>query len=112
MNENDRWTAVDDVLTEVRQERASQEAKWGQQDHPFLYNPGRPLLWGNVHSEALAKRMVDDLAKDGMLDYAGIVTEEYHESLEAKTPEKQREELLQLAACCVAAIESIDRNGR
>lgn len=101
-------SALEQVLAEVGDERERQEAKWGQQDHPW--RTGWP--WQSVQAADMAKGDVDYLAEEGRLDYAGILTEEYHEALEARTIEEQRAELIQVAAVAVAAIESLDRNGR
>jgi hypothetical protein len=107
-----RQYEADSVLHEVHDERVRQEQKWGQQNHPWVNTPVHGVKWYRVNNQAWAKEIVDTLARQDMLDYVGIITEEYYEALEAPTIEEARVELVQLAACCVAAIESIDRNGR
>lgn len=103
------------VLLEVLAERKRQDEKWGQQNHPWIQDEGPDEWapdWAFVYTEAEAKNLVDLRDKAGRLDYAGILTEEYHEALAADDIAKVREELVQVAAVAVAAIESIDRNGR
>lgn len=69
-------------LDEIKLERKKQDEKWGEQNH-------EPLYW-----IAILVEEVGEAAK---------------EALENKLS-KYREELVQCAAVCVAAIESFDRN--
>jgi len=98
------------VLMEVMRERVAQQDKWGEQNHPWLVGGHH---WGNFHTADQARDMVNTLAAHPRqeLDYAGILTEEFHEALEAEDDDI-RTELIQVAAVAVAAIESLDRNGR
>ena len=97
------------ILGEVANERDAQTERWGQQNHPWFL---RLTRWADHNDSEAAKADVDRLTEKGRLDFAGILTEEYLEALEAETIEEAREELIQVAAVCVAAVESIDRNGR
>ena len=118
------------VLDEVLTERARQNSEWGQQNHPWdgLAPIQDELNWIQVgygqtlfshwmaggwrKSSEDVKRAVDRNAETGDLDYAGILAEEFAEALDAMSIEEVRAELVQVAAVAVAAIESIDRNGR
>jgi hypothetical protein len=95
------------VLAEISTERSRQESRWGQQDHPWMLRQ-----WGYVTDAEAAKALVDQQARIGNRDWAGILTEEYLEAIEETDIVDARAELVQVAAVAVAAIESIDRNGR
>ena len=102
--------SVERVLLEVARERGRQQAKWGQQDHPSAFTTY--MCWPYGMDSEDVKRYVDNSDHMGIADYAGILAEEFAEALDAETIEHVREELVQVAAVAVAAIESIDRNGR
>lgn len=75
-------------------ERERQEAKWGQQNH-------HPVYWLGILTEELGE--VARLAIEGdPFHYRGQRTH-------AESTAMLREELVQLAAVAVAAIEHIDR---
>lgn len=69
------------ILEEIKQERERQEAKWGEQNH-------EPLLWNAILGEEFGEVSKSILERD---------TKNY------------REELIQVAAVAVAAIECLDR---
>jgi NTP pyrophosphatase (non-canonical NTP hydrolase) len=71
-----------EVLEEVARERSRQDERWGEQNH-------EPLRWLAI--------LVEEVGEVGkaILDRQGL-----------------RDELVQVAAVAVAAIESLDRNGR
>lgn len=76
-----------EVLSEVVQERINQEEKWGPQNHS-------PLLWLGILGEEFG-------------EVSKAVIEMHFDGSDAS---KIREELIQVAAVAVAAIESLDRN--
>jgi len=76
-----RMRAMKKVLNEVRKERWRQDAKWGVQNHPPLYWLG---ILGEEFGE-VSKAMIED------------------------QPRSTREELIQVAAVAVAAVECGDR---
>lgn len=77
---------MDNIFEDIRQERELQDSKWGQQDHdPFIWLAILGEEVGEVN-KAVLENFWDD---DEMENY--------------------REELVQVAAVCVAAIESYDR---
>ena len=98
-----------DVLREVALERTKQDKKWGEQNHPWYQSK---TIWSGLTLADTAKYCVDIQAKTDTLDFAGILTEEYLEAIEETDVVNARIELIQVAAVAVAAIESIDRNGR
>lgn len=109
--------SLEKILDEIRAERARQDAKWGQQDHPSL----TPYILNNLTDsvdypsyydlplEAIAKENCEDAFKHGEGSYAHIAVEEMCEVVAAPNDDLRREELIQLAAVCAAWIESIDR---
>ena len=71
------------VIDEVKRERARQDKTWGTQNH-------HPFVW------------------------LSIIGEEYgecHKALLAGSLSKYREELIHVAASCIAAIQALDEHG-
>ncbi len=79
---------AEDLLIEVTHERDQQDAKWGRRDH-------HPLKWLSIMSEEI------DGAARGIIECT-------HESVDKWA--NYRNELLQVAAVAIAAIENHDRN--
>lgn len=113
--EHDLPEAVSGVLAEVRDERARQDAKHGDQSHlpdgtgPHVQPEFYPHRAENM--AALAKRRTDRAAQDGRSTYEQILTEEYLEAIAEASPAKLRTELVQVAAVAVQWVEAIDRRG-
>lgn len=103
------------VLFDVSDERARQEAKWGQQNHPDIYLS----LSYPIESSDEAKALTDVRAKVGQISYADILLEEVAEAVDAArmrmhhgspdTVTALRGELVQVAAVAVAWVEKLDR---
>jgi len=76
-----------EIYIEVARERIRQETKWGQQNH-------QPIIWSNILGEEFGEvyKAINEAIFNGSswLDY--------------------REELVQVAAVAIAAVESLDRN--
>lgn len=105
------------VLEEVSHERAAQDAKWGEQNHPNGTGDDRHLLcdvalptYGTLASRA--RTVTDAHARQGNLTYADILMEEVGEGLAEGDPRRLRAELIQVAAVAVAWVEKIDRDDR
>lgn len=95
------------IMGEVLNERDRQDAKWGEQNHPIgerMIAPDRRKA-----KERSARETCKKMEACGLLSWVDICQEELQEVNGAEDDEHAREELLQLAACCVAAIECIDR---
>ncbi len=92
-----------DAVLDVAEERVRQVAKWGVQSIPLGGNES----W--VHAANEARRIADARDKEGTLTWADVLLEEVFETLAETDPAKFREELVQVAAVAVAAIEDIDR---
>ena len=72
---------IDNIIKEIIEERERQDKKWGEQNH-------HPHIWLTILGEEFGEANKAILEKY-LLDY--------------------RDELIQIAAVCIAAIESLDR---
>ena len=109
-----------DILGEVAAERARQDAKWGEQNHPDGTGPRAyplaPLPEANLDLRAAyeladaAKKATDTAFKHGKVTYRDILLEEVFEALAESNPARLRVELVQVAAVAVAWVEKIDRH--
>lgn len=102
------------VLEEVSRERARQDEKWGEQNHPDGTLDDRHLLgrahlprWSTIRRDA--QRRVDTLAELGRVEYIDILLEEVAEAFAESDPARLRAELIQVAAVAVQWVEAIDR---
>ena len=100
------------ALSHVLDERARQDAKWGNQDHRRdrisaseldVYATERD--WCRNECD---RHEVEDKANGGA-SWTDILLEETFEALAESDPVKLRAELVQVAAVAVSWIESIDR---
>lgn len=96
------------ILNDVWAEREAQDAKWGEQNHP-VHSWERDASGYDWRAD-FWKVENDWQVKNGALGWDGILLEEVYEALAETDPDKQIEELIQVAAVAVAAIESIQRN--
>jgi hypothetical protein len=94
------------VLAEVADERARQDAKWGEQNHPN--GTGGP---GRIASANAARLACQWSAERGEVTYLDILNEEVAEAFAEDDPAALRVELIQVAAVAVAWVEAIDRRG-
>jgi hypothetical protein len=112
------------VLGEVVEERARQDAKWGEQNHPdvdqvLMTRPGgctpqRMAEHYEIPFAGRAKFMTDLAAGRGEVTWAHIAVEELAEAVEAAAlgdEDALRTEVVQLAAVCVQWVEALDRRG-
>lgn len=109
------------VLTEVFEERRRQFELWGDQRLPF-HHPvdgdgtmmfGAPYgITAEVFKEACDSRhaMAQSSGQDTRSD-ALVLLEEVFEALAETDPARIREELIQVAAVAVKAVETLDRDG-
>lgn len=120
---------MSDVYADIRAERARQDAKWGEQNHPDGTKPGViPLYAAAVagpnppgstlnaftlaDAEWLAlafKAATDDAARVGDITWRHILLEEVFEALAEDDAAKLRAELVQVAAVAAQWVEAIDR---
>ncbi len=105
------------IFAEVAEERQRQDAKWGVQNHPILVpglldtSPEMMAAFYRVPTEAHAKMLCERSFVEGDGSYMGIIVEELAEVVACMDNKvTMRAELVQLAACCVAAIAALDRS--
>ena len=103
-------TVVDDIASE----RARQDEKWGEQNHPD--GTGPTLQLGMVGWAKSYREWADDLrtatdtaAERGEVTWAHILLEEVFEALAEDDPERLRTELVQVAAVSQQWVEGLDR---
>lgn len=96
--------ALSAVLAEVRAERARQDAKFGEQNHPD--GTGYPGSEG--HADYWRQRCQTAFADDAGT-WGHVLLEEVFEALAEADPAQLRTELVQVAAVAVAWAEAIDR---
>ena len=95
------------LLTEVAAERASQDARWGEQNHPN----GTGTLADKL-AATRARNVCNRNAELGTVTWAHILREECFEALAESDPSLLRAELVQVAAVATAWAEAIDRAAR
>jgi hypothetical protein len=91
------------ILQEILDERNRQHKRRGEQEHPMLDTPF--IVEGMVRGQDTYKRL-NDKAENCWFQ---ILMEEVYEAFSETSPEKQREELVQVAAVVVQILEWIDR---
>lgn len=118
-------TPIDDI----KAERARQNERWGTVEERRMWermvergNLSALLLrFGNVRFDDCLERGLERAARDNCAamwqshnygTFADLLLEEVFEALAAPTPEKMREELVQVGALAVFGIESLDAEAR
>ena len=101
---------IDRIFEEIRAERQRQDEKFGEQNHPMLgksrYTDKVFPGLGDLADTLVDYRMRCNTNKYGWYD---VLQEEICEAFSEAEPEKQREEMVQVAAVAVAIIECLDR---
>ncbi|WXX09686.1 hypothetical protein [Mycobacterium phage MS810] len=96
------------VLDEIAAERARQEARWGEQNHPdAVLTNVYPIKGGDY-----CKAITEARSAQGQCTYADILIEEVAEAIdEARLGDKAalRVELIQVAAVATKWVEKLDR---
>lgn len=108
------------LFAELAQERARQDEKWGEQNHPSVrLRQGSGNFAGSaicqdlgIPSEGRTKELCKLHVNRGDLSWADIALEEFAEAVSAPDDKLRREELVQLAAVVLAWIECLDRPWR
>jgi hypothetical protein len=93
------------ALDEVWAERANQDDKWGEQNHP----DGTALTDVERVDAETARRACQQAARDGALTWRLVLEEEVREAYAEADPARLRTELIQVAAVALAWVEAIDR---
>lgn len=95
------------LLQEVRAERARQDQKWGEQNHPDGTGQYPETIDADV-----ARMACQNAAEGGYLDWMHILREEVAEAFAESDPARLRAELVQVVSVGVAWIQAIDRRSR
>ena len=98
---------TDTIFEEIRAERRRQDEKFGEQNHRMVY-AGFDIEVCKKTVETI-KRHNKKFGERGNSDWYFILAEEFLEAFTKTEPEKQREEMIQVAAVAVAIIEYLDR---
>lgn len=98
---------LNDLASEVIEERLEQVQQWGQQDHPSSHRFALPSYYETQADRY--KEINDARVADGSLSWDGILLEEVFEALAESDPQARRTELIQVAAVALAEVEAIDR---
>lgn len=104
----ERINVINDVCSEVLDERVNQEEKWGLQDRRLHYSADGPYRW--ERGAESWKAINDEREKRGAVTWDGVLLEEVYEALGAPTLQDARAELIQVAAVAAAMVENIDRH--
>jgi len=101
------------VLIEVLNERRTQHAKWGEQNHPDGVEAWEDTV--NLHYDETApsageiEHCARRILESGSPTFLAILMEEVGEAMCEVEKPKLRAELVQVAAVAVAWIEKLDR---
>lgn len=102
----DADAALERVLEDIGHERAAQDARWGEQNHPDGTGI-RPIY--DMDAADQARNACEEAFEHGFGTWRHILTEEYREALAESDPVALRTELIQSAAVIVAWVQHIDR---
>jgi hypothetical protein len=93
---------LEGVFNEILMERIRQNEKWGEQNHPMTYK-------GFDYLECKQTLEIIRTWNDRETCWRNVLAEEFLEAFAETDPEKQREEMIQVAAVAVQIIEYLDR---
>jgi len=105
----ERWFQHQGIIDELFAEREAQVEQWGAQDLPLGFGTRGPINYCRVMADQY-RQECDEANERGDLTHRHILLEEFYEVLAEKDPLKARDELVQLGACVIKAIEQIDRD--
>jgi hypothetical protein len=94
------------IFAEISRECKRQNEKWGEQNHQMLYPE---YLEQARESAENAKRICALNASIKKLSWYDILMEKFLEAFAETEPEKQREEMIQVAAVAVQIIKCLNR---
>lgn len=99
------------VAGDVIRERAAQDLKWGQSNHPSLpAGIKHPCAFFGIPTAEAARLACEDASRRGIGSNAHILLEEVSEAIEAAHDAIHlRAELVQVAAVAMKWIEQLDR---
>lgn len=94
------------ILSDIADERARQDERWGIQNHPFASEAIQKI---SVTFAEEAKKTCRYASEAGTLTWRDILAEEFYEAFAETDIDKQIEEMTQVAAVAVAIIENLER---
>ena len=97
---------IDNIFEEIRAERRRQDEKWGEQNHPML---DKRVPEGLIKEGADLCRTINE---SGEKSWFSVLRGEVYKAFSETEPEKQREEMVQVASVAVAILECLDRMGK
>ncbi|WP_230207646.1 hypothetical protein [Microlunatus sp. Gsoil 973] len=100
--------SLHDVLAEIADERARQDARWGEQNHPDGTGAAYGLNMVPELTAEFAKQRCDAAFARGLGTWEHILYEEFCEAMAEDDPDRLRAELVQTAAVAVHWIEALD----
>jgi len=95
---------MESIYEEIKTERKRQNELYGEQNLPMVRVPE----YRSQYKE-LADTMKEENKNPEKQDWCSILVEEVYEAFAEKKPEKQREEMVQVAAVAIQIIEYLDR---
>ena len=104
---------TEQILAEIAIERASQDATWGEQNHPNGTGPA--VVWADwetqpaIHVSDYARLRCQRAFAEGNGTWLHILLEEIAEAFAENDPARLRAEMIQVAAVAAAWVEAIDR---
>jgi hypothetical protein len=98
------WLAVQPILDEIVAERAAQLDHWGDQSLPLGFGARELRVLSDHH-----RRLCDEANAEHKVTHRHVLLEELYEALAEYDPAKARDELIQVGACVIKAIQDIDR---
>jgi len=103
----ERFVRMYTMFHDVVNERERQDRKWGEQNHPMV-RPGDLGYFERATDGAQAA--YEAAAANGTVAWSDILLEEVYEALSETDVEKQKVELIQVAAVALSMIECLERN--
>lgn len=114
-------TATQKLIEQLLAERVRQDAKWGVQNHPFVF-PGsqrdpeeyrkQAEFWKSLNDHRVRKQTERGIPADRNCAWDGIALEEINEALAEERPGLQYAETLQATAVLFTMMDKLDRDSR
>lgn len=101
----DRWLSIQPILDEVFTEREAQIEQWKDNDLPLGFGSSAFRMAAEDY-----QRTCDLANKRGDITLRDILLEEVFEALAETDESAARDELIQVAAVAIKAVQQIDRN--
>jgi len=100
----------EEIFGKINEERFRQDDKWGEQNLPMLTHPFTSKEFNLAAIQC--KELCNKAITDGTISWRHILIEEVMEVFAEDNPNKQAEELIQVAAVSISMIECLRRNGK